>query len=288
MKNYIFLIASIVILIVPISGKADSKQERIIAGVYLAKLWDAINVDHVNIENPELKSQILDHALSAILIPKEQKTGNYVIRRCFEKRTVFDSPDLNISKYDYDELMLYATDKVFEIIDELSSLANEVDGQKYQIAINKLNEYISKTSIKKVASAERFIGALLSDSESTSLEQLAYIGKFRKYTEQTVIKKLKEPKFANTLKAGEPYFWGSEQYTHSDLGRINPAHVKQIKAGSKEFRAVWVGPTFIIVPQLGWQVPWKDPTGLAISKKWVGAPMNKVVVNLPKLEGEGG
>lgn len=261
-----------------------AEEDRIIAGRNLAIFWDALQSSYVSIENTELKSQILSHSLSAILIPGTQAKDHPVVKCCFQQKTIFD-PDLNVSENDYKELMNYAKDKVFELIQALVSAMDERDGPIFQTAIDKLDQYLTDVPSEKRFSAQVYTGALLADKALSMPEVSDYVMKFRDNMKMAVQTALKNPVFANKLETGVPYSFGSRPFSAADLSKINPANVQLLSVDKRSYRTVWVGSTLVITAQQTPPIEWWDSTGLGLAHEWANKEtwvMDKSVPNFPK------
>ncbi len=241
----------------------QDNQDRIIAGLHLAKLWEAVEQTRtVTLQNAELKSQIHNRSLSAIVLPKEKQGQQRVVRRCFEYKSVFD-PDLAVTDFDYNQLLKYAENDVFKDVGEYRYSLMRNDQNAQDLAINRLNGDLAKLQGDERESSAWFAGALLADLEPTSPALASLVRNYREHVEAKTLDDLSSSNFA--LISGKPYSVGGAKVTWADLDKINPAEVKQFNAAGKSFRGAWVGSVFLLTQQEDEKPKTKDPTGLGLN-----------------------
>lgn len=160
---------------------AQQEEDRIIAGEHLSRLWDAVKLGKVTINNPELRNLILERHLSAILIPKAQPPDRRIIRRCFKVQTVFNVPDAEISSQDFSQLLAYAKDGAFERAEAIRNAVNENDSERLAVATAELQNYLEQQGGAARDSSRRFVGALLADLTLTQPELVSHVQEYRTF-----------------------------------------------------------------------------------------------------------
>ena len=267
MKNRLFSLAFAGVLIIMCVDLIRAQQEdRIIAGDHLNYLWDAINADKVKISNIELKSQILRHQVSALLIPysKDQR----IVRRCFKIKTTFDVPDLEVSKEDYDQLLGFARDGAFEITASIHEAVEKNDTLTLQTATIRLNDYVKSLPAEMQAAERRYTGALLADLEPTQPALASFVKDYRTYIEEKTFRQIVPNNTTLKFVPRRPYVIGGSIFNAADLEKINPVAVQPyFGIRGEEYRKVWVGPNLIFVPQDSRPAP-RDRTGLGVTTEW--------------------
>jgi hypothetical protein len=274
MRHYWLIMVALALFLVLVGDRvyAQSEPDRIIAGEHLSKLWDALRAESITIKKPELKSQIVERKLSAILLPGDQPQNARVIKRCFKDKTVFDIPDLEIPPEDYSQLMKYAKDGVFQ---RVGAIRESKDSVGLEAAKASLNLELSSRPAGEREAAIRFAGALLADLEPTEPQLAGYVSAFRDHVEKNSLKQLKTMMIVdNWLIPRAPYSWGSTEFSTLDLSKVNPSAVREFTVGDKLFRKSWVGATYLIVYQGSSSTP-RDPTGLGLSEDWFSSQKNK-------------
>lgn len=245
----------------------QENQDKIIAGKHLQKLWDAIRVKDVTITDPELRSQILDHELSVIFLPW-QLANERKVRRCFNRRTAFERPDLVVSLNDYAQLLMYAEKGAYQKVAALSEAIQRNDLQASKEATMRLNESLNSLPPQERASARMLVGSWLADLGPTQTELAIYVSEFRNFIETTTFNDSTNIPIVATLLKGVPYSIGSSSLTAIDLRRINPSDVESITLQNIKFRKAWNGSNLIIVPQDVQSSHILDTTGLGMSATW--------------------
>lgn len=264
----------VILCVILLSGQAmvtsaQQGQDRIIAGEHLARLWDAINLGMVRLDNSELKALITRRNLSAILIPESQPKGKWIVRKCYKVKTVFDVPDAELSTEDFNQLMRYAKVGVFERAEAVRDAIISNDSKQLENAVTRLTAYLNEQDASEKATLSRFAGALLADIEPASTGLAAYIKEYRSFIEKQTQEKLKLA--AHSVNPGRPYIVGADLFPMADLFKVKPGTVQRFTINKNTFRAAWVGRTYIIVLQdsaVSSPVASVDPTGLGLTSMW--------------------
>lgn len=180
---------------------ARQEEDRIIAGDHLMRLWDAVRLGKVVIENRELRSLILERHLSAILIPKNQPRGKRIIRKCYKVQTVFNVPDAELRESDFSQLLDYAKDGAFKRAQAIREAVDLYDSARLATATAELKDYLEQQEPAKREASRRFVGALLADVSLGQAEVADYVNEYHAFMEK---EKRTEEKWARFVKPGQP------------------------------------------------------------------------------------
>lgn len=253
--------------------ETQSPKDRIIVGTHLAKLWDAMQSSKVKLNQNQLKRHIAQFELSAILLPAIQPSEGKVrkTRLCFKAKTVFDEPDLEISKSDFDQLMRYATDRVFELAASYEKYASSNNEEGRRLVSSQFEKYLTELNETERAPSRVFAGALFADYEPRQGPLAEAVLAYRAGVESDT-KLVIESGKKNQWLTGQPYVAGNQGIDAEEIWKVSPMNVVTVPLSNGwEAKGVWVKSKYIVVP-----IPAADQalgvgspeSNLGLSKSW--------------------
>ena len=227
---------------------AHAQDGHVFAGRFFETLYAALDMEYLRLDQTELRYQILERRLAAIVIPQAQRADEFVIYRADRQSTKLSK--LTLSQEDLERLRSFANDGIFVALGAVRSTPQDPK------SVALLQQRVQKLPAAQRASAERFVGAQLADMNLPQDHELAgYVQHYRNHVEQRTLDHLRNPDFARELQEGVPHAFGSQSISHSQLQPILGKNVETITVGDRAYQKTWVEGALVVVP-----VP-KSPTG---------------------------
>jgi hypothetical protein len=234
------------------SGQAYSQEDRVIAGeTCMGYLQYAVWAGHVQVDSADLRNDLINGTVSALVMPRQQPPAGNVVRECFHGQTTFS--DRKVSKDDLDRLLRFAMTQIHndKSVVALTQQPQFADDAKFQALVVD----IQKLAKDKQETAMRYYGALLSkslpDQDKKQLTGMAakFIRSYQTFLDKQMTDKLQNPEVSKKLKEGEPYVIGPADLSLRDLKNLKKENVKEIDIQGQKYRVAPSGGNLVVVPQ---------------------------------------
>jgi hypothetical protein len=238
------------------AGSVGAQDGRIFSGGFFDTLYAAIDMEYLPLKHSELRFQILNRSLTAVVIPEQQPTGGMNVLT--GNRASTELKKVSLTKEDFGVIRDFAQDGVFLAMAEVRSSPN--DKKKLQT----LQQTVNKLPAQQKEVAKLFVGARMADMELPKDHELnSYVQGYRSHVEKNAKNALSKPDVAAKYQDHVPYSFGTPDVSHSQLKSIRPEDIETVTVNGKQYKKAWVRGTLIIVPQSQTSPPPpKNATGL--------------------------
>jgi hypothetical protein len=145
------------------AGLARSQDRIIFVDDCMGTLQAAVYTEHLTLENGNLRRQISDRRLAALMIPDVQPAGQFVVLTCAPGATAL--AEVKLGEEDVNRLRRFGSDDIFLALTDVARHENNF------ARIRDLKQRVDRLPADRRATAERFIGARLAECNLTPEEQ---------------------------------------------------------------------------------------------------------------------